>query len=431
MPPWTAHPGFWPAKEQQQTAHMSGHPTHPRHGDDEPLITVTDGEHRITVLGTAHISQASADKVRALLETGEYDAVAIELCPSRHNAIVNPDALAKMNLFEVVRRGKAAMVAANLALGAYQQRMAEQLGIVPGAEMRTAIECARADHLPVLLIDREIAVTLKRIYRNVPWWKRFHLVAGLLASVVTRRRISEEEIERLKEGDILESTFSQFAEEAEELYIPLIDERDRYMSARLLDALDRDRYRNVLAIVGAGHLRGMRTYLEEYRANPPAPFTKIIEELDRVPPASRWPKILPWLIVALIVTGFVIGFSRSPGLGWQMVLDWVLINGGLAALGAVIATAHPMTVVGAFAAAPLTSLNPMIGAGMVTAAIELYLRKPSVGDFTRLRNDTTHIRGWWRNRVARTLLVFLLSTLGSAAGTYIAGILIFDRLMNA
>lgn len=399
--------------------------------DPEPLVTLEQNGRRLTLLGTAHVSQTSAQKVRELLATGEYDAVAIELCPSRHNAIVNPDALAKMDLFEVVRGRKAAMVAANLALGAYQQRMAEQLDIVPGAEMRAAIECAREDHLPVMLIDREIAVTLKRIYRNVPWWKRLHLIAGLLGSVVSQRKVTEEEIERLKEGDILESTFSQFAEQARELYVPLIDERDRYMAARLVEEMQGSEHRNILVVIGAGHLQGIREQLTQDWQSPPHPPSRTIGELDTVPPPSRWPRLIPWLIVGLIVTGFAIGFSRSPSLGWQMVSDWVIINGGLAALGAAVAAAHPVTVIGAFAAAPLTSLNPMIGAGMVTAGIEIYLRKPSVGDFTRLRTDTTQVKGWWRNRVARILLVFLLSTFGSAAGTYLAGILIFERLVQA
>ncbi|MEE4377220.1 MAG: TraB/GumN family protein, partial [Candidatus Competibacteraceae bacterium] len=228
---------------------------------------------------------------------------------------------------------------------------------------------------------------------------------------------------RLKEGDVLESTFAQFADQEKDLFIPLIDERDRYMAAKLLQELADRKHGHVLAVVGAGHLQGIANYLQQEQ-NP----RETIGALDQLPTPSRWPKLLPWLIVALVFIGFGIGFSRSPNLGFQLVLDWVLINGGLAALGALIAGAHPLTVISAFGAAPLTSLNPTIGAGMVTAGVELYLRKPNVGDFSRLRTDTAHLKGWWRNRVARTLLVFILSTLGSAIGTYVAGFRIFDRL---
>lgn len=396
---------------------------------EQPMATVMIGDSRITLLGTAHVSRTSAEKVKELIETGDYDAVAVELCPSRYNSIVNPDALAKMDLFQVIREGKASMVAASLALGAFQQKAAEQMGIQPGAEMREAIDCAKAATLPVLLVDREVGTTLKRIYRNVPWWRRMNLIAGLVASVVSSEKVSEEEIERLKEGDILESTFAQFAEEEQDLFKPLIGERDHYMVARLQQEVANHPHENILVVIGAGHLAGMVKRFEEVLPTTDS-ADDVISELDTVPVGMRWLKYFPWFIVALVFLGFGIGFSRSPEMGWSLVMDWVLINGGLSALGAFIAAAHPITIIGAFIAAPLTSLNPTIGAGMVTAAIEVYFRRPKVGDFSMLRTDTTTISGWWKNRVTRTLLVFMFSTLGSAVGTYVAGFRIFGRLSS-
>jgi pheromone shutdown-related protein TraB len=392
--------------------------------DKEPLVSIDLPHGRITLLGTAHVSRQSADEVRRLLESEGYDAVAVELCPSRYNALVDPDALARMNLMQVFRQGKAAMVTASLAMGAYQQRLADQFGIEPGAEQRAAIDTARAQQKEILLIDREIGVTLKRTARNLSWWKRWTLFSGLLVSLVSREEVTEEEIENLKEGDILETTFAEFAHDRRDLYEPLIDERDRYMAARLLTEQREKGHEDILAVVGAGHLKGIAGYL---RADP-GDAAAVIAELDRVPAPARWPKLLPWAIVALILAGFAIGFQRSPALGWQLVRDWVVINGGLSALGALAAAAHPGTVLTAFLAAPLTSLNPTVGAGMVTAAAEIFLRKPRVGDFSELRRATTRVSGWWRNRVSRTLLVFLFSTLGSAIGTYVAGFRIFDRL---
>lgn len=393
----------------------------------EPLKTVKIDNCSITMLGTAHVSKASADKVQELIATGKYDAVAVELCPSRHKAIVEPDAMAKMDLFQVIKRGQASMVAASLALGAFQQRMAEQFDIEPGAEMRVAIHDAQEAKLPVILIDREIGTTLKRIYRNVPWWKRLNLFSGLIASVISKEKVSAEEIERLKEGDVLESTFSQFAENEKDLFQPLISERDEYMSARLINECKKNNYRHVLAIVGAGHMNGMAHQIENKCITDP---DEKIVQLDTIPPSSNLFKFLPWIIVALILTGFIIGFMRSPEIGTAMVLDWILINGGLSALGAAIAFAHPLTILTAFLAAPLTSLNPTIGAGMVVAAAETYLRKPKIGDFNRLRSDTTSLKGWWNNQVTRILLIFILATMGSAIGTYVAGFRIFERLSS-
>ncbi|MEW5010433.1 MAG: TraB/GumN family protein [Cycloclasticus sp.] len=389
----------------------------------QPIENIRINDCEITLLGTAHVSKASADAVKTLITENAYEAIAIELCPSRYNALIDPDSLAQMDLFNVIKSGKASMVTASLALGAFQQKMADELDIEPGAEMKIAAELAKQNHKPVLLIDREVGTTLKRVYRNVPWWKRFELVSGLLGSVMFSEKVSEADIEKLKEGDVLDATFSQFAESSAEIYQPLVNERDQYMARRLFDEAQSGKHSSILAVIGAGHLKGIKAYLNSSLKDSPS-----LEQLDSIPSASTWPKLIPWLIVLLVMTGFAIAFNRAPELGWQLVIEWILINGGLSALGALLANGHPLTVITAFLAAPLTSLNPTVGAGMVTAATEAWLRKPTVGDFSSLKKDTVKLTGWWKNRVSRTLLVFLFSTLGSAAGTYIAGFRIIEQL---
>ncbi|MCL7930918.1 TraB/GumN family protein [Halomonas llamarensis] len=393
-----------------------------------PLKTFTIGDTRYTLLGTAHVSAESADDVRKLMDTGEFDAVAIELCDARHHSMANPDAMGEQDLFQVFKQGKAGMVAASLALGAFQQRIAEQSGIQPGAEMRAAVDEAKRLDLPLVLIDRDVGITLKRIYRNVPWWQRFSLFSGLLGSVLSRQNVAQEEIEKLKEGDMLEATFSEFAAESEALYTPLIRERDRYMALRLAEDAPPGRYQHVLVILGAGHLKGTGEHLEA--PLPDSPTTER-ESLEASPPPSKLWKILPWAITALVLIGFAIGFSRNTELGWQLVLEWFLINGVLSAAATIAALAHPVTVIATFFAAPLTSLNPTIGAGFVAAGVELFMRKPKVRDFSTLRHDVAHLKGWWKNRVSRTLLVFMLATLGSAAGTWIAGFRIAGALFGS
>ncbi|SFX29758.1 TraB/GumN family protein [Marinospirillum alkaliphilum] len=392
-----------------------------------PRKTLQKYDTEYTLLGTAHVSRASADEVRALIRDGDFDAVAIELCPGRLSSIADPDALSKLDLFQVIREGKAGMVAANLALGAFQQRVAEESGISPGEEMKAAIEEAKARDLPLLVIDRDVGITLKRVYRSVPWWQRAGLISGLIGSLLSREKVTAEEIEKLKEGDVLEATFSEFAAESEKLYQPLIAERDHYMALRLAEENGDSRYKKVLVVVGAGHLKGLEENLKGHLPDNPREQLRVLES---VPAGSRWPKLIPWIIAALILTGFAVGFSRSTTEGLDLVMDWVLVNGGLSALGVLIAGGHPLTILTAFLAAPLTSLNPTIGAGFVAAAVELYMRKPKVSDFSHLRQDTASVRGWWRNRVSRTLLVFILATLGSAIGTYVGGFIVYEQLFD-
>jgi pheromone shutdown-related protein TraB len=392
--------------------------------NEQPIREITrDGVHYV-LLGTAHVSRASVEAVTEMADSGKFDAIAVELCPARHQALTKQQQWKDMDLYRIIREKKAGLVMANLALGAYQRRIAEQFGIEPGAELKAAADAAKTHGLPLQLIDRDLATTLKRSYRAVPWYKRMMLTTGLIMSTVSSDEIDEEQIEKLKEGDILESTFTEFAEQSPELYEALIAERDRFMAARLRQENTENAGKRILVVIGAGHLEGLAKYVENDLRDPKTE----VENLAKLPPPKRWPKFVPWIIAALVITGFAIGFSRSPELGWRLVTLWVVINGGLAALGALIARAHPITVLSAMVAAPLTSLNPAIAAGMVTGAVESWVRKPKVSDLEKLRDDATTLKGWFKNPATRILLVFFFSNVGSAIGTWVAGFQIFDAL---
>jgi pheromone shutdown-related protein TraB len=394
----------------------------------QPVHQLESDGVRYTFIGTAHVSRASAEAVAEMAASDEYDAIAVELCPARYSALTADRNWSDLDLYKIVREGKAGLVMANLALSAYQRRIAEQFGIEPGAEMRAAVKAAAARDVPLQLIDRDLATTLKRSYASVPWYKRMYMMAGLAMGMVSSEEIDEESIERLKEGDILEATFTEFAQQAPELYEALISERDRYMVARLrqenMDHRNTEPMRHVLVVIGAGHMDGMLDYMANHQEDP----EKVREQLDASPPKSKWPRVIPWAIMILILIGFGIGFSRSPELGWQLVLIWVGINGGLAALGALIARGHPLTILSAVIAAPITSLNPTIAAGMVTGLVESWIRKPKVSDLENLRFDITSAKGWFRNPATRILLVFFFSNLGSGIGTWVAGFRIFGVL---
>ncbi|TVR59255.1 MAG: TraB/GumN family protein [Gemmatimonadales bacterium] len=393
---------------------------------EEPIIRLTRDGVQYTILGTAHVSRKSAETVERMLGEGDFDAVAVELCATRHRTLTDPTAWEKLDLFRILREGKGGMMMASLALGAYQRRIADQLGVEPGAEMRVALEVAERREIPVQLVDRELGTTLRRAMRRLSWWQRYTMTAGIFFSLLSREKVSEEDIERLKEGDILQESFRALAEGVPELFEPLVAERDRYMAARLRQENDDQPGRKVLVVVGAGHLAGIEEALGEGET---VELDREVAQLETTPPPSRFLRALPWILVGLVLAGFGLGFYRSPELGWRLVATWVFLNGTLSAAGALLARGHPVTVLSAFLAAPLTSLNPTIGAGVVTASVETWLRKPTMQDFHTLREDVAELKGWYGNRVSRIFLVFFLSSMGSVLGSWLAGARMFTQLI--
>ncbi|MDQ7995376.1 MAG: TraB/GumN family protein [Luteibacter sp.] len=397
--------------------------------EGQPIERMTRDGVDYVILGTAHVSRASVQAVDALLETEHFDAVAVELCASRAHGIRDPEAFKQMDLFQVIRQGKAGMVAASLVLGGFQKRLAAQYGIEPGAEMKAAMDGAEARNLPVWLVDREVGTTLKRAWRSVGFFQRFGLMAGMLGSVFEREEIPEEDIEKLKQADLLESAFSDFAQGSAPLYRALIAERDEYMAARLrengqrMDAAAPSR--KVLVVIGAGHLKGMSRQLADQQGD----ARSTADDLAVTPPASHWPKIVAVGVVLAIFAAIGFAFYRSPSLGADAVKSWILLTGGLSALGALIAGGHPLSIIAAFIAGPLKPFRPGIPSGAFSAMAEAWVRKPRVLDFEHLRDDITHWTGWWKNRVARTLLNFFLVCVGTIAGEYIAGFHIIKSLL--
>jgi pheromone shutdown-related protein TraB len=394
--------------------------------DGQPVERVERDGVEYVLLGTAHVSRASVAAVQALCEREDFDAIAVELCESRERSMRDPDAFKHMDLFQVIRQGKVGMVAASLVLGSFQKRLAEQYGIEPGAEMKAAMQCADRDGKPLWTVDRDVGVTLKRAWRSLGLREKFGVLGGLVGSLFEREDIAEDEIEKLKSGDMLEGAFTEFAQSSEKLYEGLIAERDAYMAARLRELAGQSpETRRVLVVIGAGHMKGLCSHLRSQQTEPAA----TIADLATVPPAARWPKYLGYALVLAIFIGIGIAFHRNPSLGAQALMTWVLATGLLAALGALIAGGHPLSILASFIAGPLKPIRMAIPAGAIGALTEAWVRKPQVSDFETMRDDIGQWRGWWRNRVVRVFLLFTLVNLGTMAGEYIAGVHILHTLL--
>ncbi|MBK8283550.1 MAG: TraB/GumN family protein [Ahniella sp.] len=384
---------------------------------EQPIRRITRDGTEFVLLGTAHVSRRSADAVSAMLARESFDAVAVELCPHRAEALRNPDAIASLNLFQVLKEGKAGLIAAGLALGAFQRRLADQYGIEPGAEMRRALSEAQTRNLPVWLVDRDVGLTLRRARAALGFWAKAEMSAGLVASLISTDEIAEEEVEKLKQGDMLQSTFAEFAKQSAPLYRAMIEERDQYMAARLREeAASAGRPHKVLVVIGAGHLAGSASQLESATQSP----AELLAPVTAEPKPGQIGKWIGMGITLLVLVGFVLAFMHSASLGMELLVQWVLILGTGGALGASLALAHPISILTAFIVSPLTPFHPALASGMFSGATELWLRKPIIGDFHALRDDVRELRGWWRNRVSRVFVTFFLTNLGTALAFYIA-----------
>jgi pheromone shutdown-related protein TraB len=386
------------------------------YGHDVHVLDI--GGREILLVGTAHVSRESADLVRRVIETERPDAVCVELDRQRHEALSQHRRFAQLDLKQVIRNRQLAPLFANLVLAAYQRKLGGALGVVPGAELLEAVRTAEALGIPVALCDRDIRVTLRRVWGSLSLWKQALLMSTLLVSLFERPQIDEEALRRLREQDVLTELMRELALAMPGLVDTLIHERDVYLARRILDAPGG----RLVVVVGAGHVAGIRSALE-------AGARVDLAELEEIPPVSPVFKVVGWGVPALILAGLAwIGVAKGAQAAGENLWFFVLATGTPVTIGALLSLAHPAVILAAFPTAPFTSLSPVIGAGHVLAFLQAYLRPPLVRDFDTLADDVSSLRRWWQSRLLRILLVFLLTTLGGLIGTWVGGYEIVSNL---
>jgi len=361
----------------------------------------------ILLVGTAHVSQKSVEEVVRVIREERPDTVCVELDESRYKMLTDDSAWRNLDIVQVIKQKRVLFLLSSLALGAYQRRMGEKLGVRPGAELLAAVRTAEEVGAKLVLADRDIQATLKRTWGNLGFWDRSQIVSGLLAAPFAVDDIDESKVEELKDKDTIGEMMHAVAAEMPRIKVPLIDERDRYLMSKIQEAPGQ----KIVGVVGAAHVAGMVEKLG-VSAN--------YEELSRLPAPGKLGQVLQWLIPALILGAFYFGFRKHGTAGLEeMVLAWVLPTAALSAALSIVALAHPLTVLSAALAAPITTLNPAVGVGMVTGLVEALLRRPTVEDCEGAQKAVQSLGGIYRNRATRVLLVFALSSLGAALGAWI------------
>ncbi|MBP1949403.1 TraB/GumN family protein [Virgibacillus litoralis] len=375
---------------------------------EENITRINIDDKELILIGTAHVSKHSAEQVKEVIEAEKPDSVCIELDEQRYKSIVDGNKWKDMDIFKVIKEKKATLLLMNLAISSFQKRMAKQFGINAGQEMIQGIESAKEHGAGLVLADRNIQTTFSRIWSGIGLKGKAMLLMQVIGSIFTKETISEEELEKMKSQDMLNSMLQEFTDSFPKLKKPLIDERDQYLSQKIKEAPGT----KIVAVLGAAHVPGIKQEINNEHD---------LERLDEVPPKSKIPKIIGWSIPILILSVIAYTFYANPSAGIQQTISWVLWNGSVSAIGAAAALAHPLAILTAFAAAPLTSLNPLIAAGWFAGIVQAYIRKPNVADFEAISEDVFSVKGFWHNKVSRILLVVVLANLGSSLGTFIGG----------
>ena len=386
------------------------------HSEDVHRLTIDDRE--VILVGTAHVSQESVDLVRKVINDEQPDCVCVELDEKRYKALSSRKRWESLDLKEIIRKKQLSTLLVNLILSSYQKKLGMQLGVMPGTELLEATKAAKEQGINIALCDRDVRVTLRRAWHQTSFLKKGYLVATLLVSLFDKTEITEEKLAELKKKDVLSELMSELGEAMPELKKVLIDERDVYLAEKIKTSVGK----RLVAVVGAGHVEGIKKVISE-------DHSKTLPEISTFPPVSSAIKVLGWSIPLLIIGSLVaIGIMKGSEAAGANLLYWILANGIPSAIGAALAWGHPLTIASAFGAAPVTSLTPVIGAGYVTAFVQVMLRPPVVREFETVTEDMATLGGWWKNKLLRVFLTFLLPGFGSMIGTWIGGVEIVSNL---
>ncbi|WP_449539025.1 TraB/GumN family protein [Ferdinandcohnia sp. Marseille-Q9671] len=366
-----------------------------------------DGKEYI-LIGTAHVSKHSAEQVKEVIEAEQPDSVCIELDEPRYKSMMDGNKWKEMDIFKVIKEKKATLLLMNLAISSFQKRMASQFGINAGQEMIQGIDSAKEVGAELVLADRNIQITFSRIWSSVGFTGKMKLLMSIIYSIFSNESITEEELEKMKSQDMLNSMLTEFSTSFPKLKTPLIDERDQYLAQKIKEAPGE----KIVAVLGAAHVPGIKEEIKKEHD---------LKKLTQLPPKSKAPKIIGWAIPILIIAIIAYTFIANPAAGLQQTLSLVLWTGSFSAIGAAIAFGHPLTIVTAFFAAPIGVLHPLIAAGWIAGFVQAFLRRPSVKDFETLSTDVYSVKGFWHNKVTRILLIIVLSNLGTSLGLFIGG----------
>lgn len=362
----------------------------------------------IILISTAHVSMKSVELVKQVIEEEQPDSVCIELDERRYENIKNPKAWEETDIIKVIKTKRVGFMLANLALSSYQKKMAKKLNTKVGGEMLQGMESAEECKAELVLADRDIQTTFLRIWRKLGFIEKSKLLVSLFFSFDEEDEIKEEDLQEMLEHDMLESMLSEIKTQFPKIGDVLIHERDQYLSHKIKTAPGQ----KVVAVLGGAHVPGV---IEEIKKEID------LEEINTVPPKKPYAKIIGWIIPLAIIALLIYAFITSVQTGLSQLSIWVLWNGGLSALFTLFALGHPLSIITSFIIAPISSLNPLFAVGWFSGIVQATIQKPTVHDLHEVQTDILTLKGFFKNKLLKVLLVVIMANIGSTIGTFVAG----------
>lgn len=376
-----------------------------------PVAVLEEGRVKVVLLGTAHVSRESIKDVEILTDKLDPDIICVELCKPRYDALLDPDRWRKLDITKVIREKKMGLLFSSLILSAYQKKLGAEKGVKPGQEMLRGVELASERGKELVLADRPVSTTLTRAWRKVGLWSKALIASQLASSVIVREDITPEEIEKLKSEDAIADLFRSLPRQFRAVQKILIGERDEYLAEKVREAAATLKSGTVLVIIGAGHLEGVRRILEE--------GTPVdIKALEEVPPAKPIRTIVTW-VLATTVIGFLLYRFGEKDIAATLIA-WIIGRSAGAGLGALLAMAHPLTILVTAVMAPISFFIPGTRLWMYSTLTQAWVRKPHVHDFEDIADATSDTKGLlkalYKNRVLHLFWTMTLVSLGLTAG---------------
>lgn len=383
----------------------------------ENIIKLDYQDKEIYLVKTAHVSKTSIEDVDECVNEVNPDSICIELDAQRYDRLKNPNKWRETDIVEVIKKKQVGFLLVNTILASFQKRMAKSLGTNSGGEMMEGIKLSEERNINLVLADRSIKTTFSRIWNELSLKEKLGLISGIIESIFSDEELSEEDLSKLKEADSLQVALSEISKQFPTVKRILVDERDQYLTEKIRTAPGK----KIVAIIGAAHSIGIEKNLNK-EIN--------IERLDEVKKKKGFGTYIKYIIPALIVLLIAITIFRNKDVGISQIKSWIIWNGGLSALGVLLALGHPLSILTAFVMSPITSLNPLLASGWFAGLVEAHIRKPKVRDFEDLSEDTSTLKGFWKNGITRTLLVVVFANLFSTIGTFVSGIDIVKKFIE-